>query len=55
MAGAALGRVMNELIRVKGVDPAKATLIGFSLGAHVVGFAGARIKVLDVRYSEIQI
>lgn len=44
--GSVLGRVANEMVRQGKLDPLRTTMVGFSLGAHVAGFGGARVKNL---------
>lgn len=46
LAGAALANVLEHLYRSRGLSPSRTTIVGFSLGAHVAGFAGARIPGL---------
>ncbi|OWR54177.1 putative lipase [Danaus plexippus plexippus] len=41
--GDKLGDLLSELIK-KGVDPSKITLVGHSLGAHIAGVAGNKVK-----------
>ncbi|XP_049846393.1 uncharacterized protein LOC126298898 [Schistocerca gregaria] len=39
-----VGRQLAQLLRSLGAEPARTHLIGFSLGAHVAGFAGAMLR-----------
>ena len=44
----AAGRAIADYIRLQGIDPGKVTLLGHSLGGHVVGIAGQGVQD-DVR------
>jgi pimeloyl-ACP methyl ester carboxylesterase len=40
----AAGRALADYIKKQGIDPGKVTLLGHSLGGHVVGFAGQSVQ-----------
>jgi pimeloyl-ACP methyl ester carboxylesterase len=46
VVGAEIAKLVNTLISVKGISAKNVHLIGHSLGAHISGYAGSRIKGL---------
>lgn len=44
LVGMALADFLDRLVRVTGIESADIHLIGFSLGAHVVGVAGTNTE-----------
>ncbi len=42
--GAIVARILEVLVSVQHVNLATSTIVGFSLGAHIAGFAGHRLK-----------
>ncbi|GAV06858.1 hypothetical protein RvY_16774-2 [Ramazzottius varieornatus] len=53
LVGAQLARLIELLCEVKGAQPQSIQLIGFSLGAHVSGFAGKRLKLTSGKIARI--
>lgn len=47
LVGKQLSMLLKGLIEKNGLSPKKMHLIGFSLGAHVAGFAGAELGNLS--------
>lgn len=47
LVGKQLAILLNGLIDYAGLSPRTMHLIGFSLGAHVAGFAGSELKNLS--------
>lgn len=52
LIGRQLAILITDMVALKG-DPARIHMIGFSLGAHVAGFAGKALKLLDIRVGRI--
>lgn len=52
LIGRQLAILITDMVALNG-DPAKIHMIGFSLGAHVAGFAGKALKLLDIRVGRI--
>lgn len=44
VVGLVIGKLIEELIKSRNADPKKFILIGHSLGAHIMGFAGRYIN-----------
>jgi pimeloyl-ACP methyl ester carboxylesterase len=44
--GAVIARILNRMTQLNSLDLGNSNLVGFSLGAHVAGFAGARLPGL---------
>ena len=45
--GRLVGLEVARLVEILRTDPAKVHIIGHSLGAHIAGYAGERIKGID--------
>lgn len=46
VAGSVVGHFIEKIINITGANPLNFHIVGFSLGAHVAGFAG---KILNER------
>lgn len=52
LIGRQLAILITDMVALNS-DPARIHMIGFSLGAHVAGFAGKALKLLDIRVGRI--
>jgi len=52
LIGRQLAILISEMVTLNS-DPEKIHMIGFSLGAHVAGFAGKALKLIDIRVGRI--
>jgi len=52
LIGRQLAILISDMVALNS-DPAKIHMIGFSLGAHVAGFAGKALKLIDIRVGRI--
>lgn len=52
LIGRQLAILISEMVALNS-DQEKIHMIGFSLGAHVAGFAGKALKLIDIRVGRI--